>query len=75
VSNLFDTMAAAHAEIGDFKRAVEHQRRALSILEAGRAIFGADGPDDERREKIAKAVADFDARMQLYRTGQPYRQQ
>jgi tetratricopeptide (TPR) repeat protein len=49
-----EALAAAHAELGDFERAVSRQTEALSLVPAARA-------------------ADLRARLQLYRSGRPYR--
>jgi tetratricopeptide (TPR) repeat protein len=50
-----DTLAAAYAAAGDFKRAIEWQEKAISLAPA-------DGK------------ADFESRLQLYRTGKPFRE-
>ncbi len=53
--NLLDTLAAAHAEAGNFSQAVRWQEEA--VRRAG------DGGN-----------ADFVARLERYRQGQPYRE-
>jgi tetratricopeptide (TPR) repeat protein len=55
---MLDTLAAAHAENGDFNQAVAGAERALAAAQAAK-----DGP---RADDIA-------ARLELYRLGQPYR--
>jgi len=56
---LFDTLAAACAEAGDFDAAVEWQEKALGLLTKG-------------NEQYRK---DFDARLTLYRAKKPYREE
>jgi len=56
---LFDTLAAAYAEAGDFDAAVEWQEKALGLLTKG-------------NEQYRK---DFDARLTLYRAKKPYREE
>ena len=53
-----DTLAAAYAEAGRFDAATAEQERAIEMLRAM-------GRHDE--------VADFRTRLELYRSGQPYR--
>lgn len=53
-----DTLAAAYAEAGDFRRAVDYQQVALELL-----------PIDSHPEELA----DYELRLQLYREGEPYR--
>ena len=55
----FDTLAAAHAERGDFARAVEVER--LSIERADEAATEDD-------------IEDLEARLALYERGEPYRE-
>jgi Flp pilus assembly protein TadD len=55
---MLDTLAAAHAENGDFNQAVAGAERALAAAQAAK-----DGP-------LADDIA---ARLELYRLGQPYR--
>lgn len=57
---LLDVLAAAYAEAGDFERAVETCERAL-------ALANAAGPE------AAQLAATIEARLDLYRTGVPYR--
>ena len=57
-SNL-DTLAAAHAENGDFKSAVRWQERAMRALPA----------------QPAEQIADYRERLKLYEQGKPYRLQ
>jgi len=52
---LLDTLAAAHAECGEFTKATEWQKKAHDLAPAGQK-------------------AEFQARLQLYRAGKPYRQ-
>lgn len=52
-----DTLAAAYAEIGDFRAAVRWQERALRMLPAEPAL----------------QVQDYRARLKLYQEGKPYR--
>ena len=52
-----DTLAAAYAEVGDFKAAAKAQQAALDL-------FKAAGQ---------KAPLDMDQRLQLYQSGKPYR--
>ncbi len=54
-----DTLAAAYAEQGDFDRAVEEQQKAIDML-------GANMPPAVMR--------DMEARLELFRQGQPYRE-
>ena len=55
---MLDTLAAAHAENGDFNQAVAVAERALAAAQAAK-----DGP-------LADDIA---VRLELYRLGQPYR--
>ena len=55
---LRDTLAAAHAEAGQFDDAVAEQERAIEMLRAA-------GQYDE--------IADYQTRLDLYRRRQPYR--
>ena len=52
----FDTLAAAYAERGDFKRAVQWQTKAYAFA-----------PETEK--------PDYQSRLDLYKSGQPYRWQ
>jgi tetratricopeptide (TPR) repeat protein len=56
---LFDTLAAAYAEAGNFDAAVKCQVKALELL----------AKDDERNRK------DFEARLTLYRAKKPYHEE
>jgi hypothetical protein len=56
-----DTLAAAYAETGDFDSAVEFQKKAMSLLVRGEA------PEQER--------SDYEARLKLYQSGKPYREE
>ena len=53
------TLAAAYAEAGRFDDAVTEQERAIEMLRTA-------GRDDE--------VADYQTRLDLHRSGQPYRE-
>ena len=55
--NVLDTLAAAHAEAGDFAAAAEWQRKAIGLL----------------RPEEADARKGMEARLELYRSGKPYR--
>lgn len=55
----FDTLAAAHAEAGDYKKAVEIQAKAIKMLRDKKAS--------------AKRIADYDSSLQLYKSGKPLR--
>ena len=55
-----DTLAAAYAEAGDFKSAVEWQQKAIDLL------------TDENR---AEYETDFKKRLELYKSGKPYREE
>jgi len=57
-SNYIDELAAAYAETGDFESAVDRQKEAIGLL-----------PEDA----IAAWRADFDERLRLYQSGQPFR--
>ena len=53
-----DTLAAAHAETGDFLKAIEVQQQAIKMLrDSGRA----------------KYIPDYQSRLDLYRRRQPFR--
>jgi len=80
-----DTLAAAYAELGDFKQAVEHQRKALDEFDAPAApkkvdkkpksfsiTFGGSSPSKSpsQGERRAKVVA----RLESYKQGQPLRE-
>jgi tetratricopeptide (TPR) repeat protein len=54
-ADALDTLAAAHAECGDFHVAVEWQKKALRLA---------------AKEK----KTDFQTRLELYKSGKPYRQ-
>ena len=54
-----DTLAAAHAEIGYFESAIKWQEKAISSL----------------TEEIRDAYeTDFKNRLELYKSGKPYRE-
>jgi Flp pilus assembly protein TadD len=53
-AHILDTLAAAHAELGEFEEAVRWQSRAIELT-----------PRDDK--------SDYEARLQLYHTGQPFR--
>ena len=54
-----DTLAAAYAEAGDFAAAVKWQQKTIELL-----------PEFEP----PASRADYDARLKLYQSGQPYRE-
>ena len=54
-----DTLAAAHAEAGDFPAAVREQERAIKLLLS-----------QDHQDKVAV----FEARLKLYRQGRPFRE-
>jgi tetratricopeptide (TPR) repeat protein len=54
--NILETLAAAHAESGDFEKAVEWQTKAINLA-----------PIRQHARMLG--------RLELYRTGKPYRQQ
>ena len=56
-----DTLAAAQARKGDFKRAVEAQQAALDLLLKDKAV----------QEETIKELT---ARLRLYKAGEPYTQ-
>ena len=58
--DVIDTLAAALAETGDFAQAVTWQERAIELIKAQ-----SPSADQQKEE---------DARLDLYRKGQPYRQ-
>jgi tetratricopeptide (TPR) repeat protein len=58
--DVIDTLAAALAETGDFAQAVTWQERAVELIKAQ-----SPSADQQKEE---------DARLDLYRKGQPYRQ-
>jgi tetratricopeptide (TPR) repeat protein/thiol-disulfide isomerase/thioredoxin len=53
-----DLVAAIHAELGDFDKAIEEARRAVQLA---------------RDQKSASSVAGIEQRLQLYLSRQPYR--
>ncbi|MFP6734318.1 MAG: tetratricopeptide repeat protein [Rhodospirillales bacterium] len=53
-----DTLAAAHAEAGDFKEAIGAQQRAIQML---------------RNQGKIKAIADYESRLRRYQQGRPFR--
>jgi len=57
----FDTLAMAYAEVGDFKRAVEAQTRAVQLARA-------------RGQREQARLRDYIARLQLYHNDTPFRQ-
>jgi tetratricopeptide (TPR) repeat protein len=54
-----DTLAAAHAETGDFASAIERQKKAIDLL---------------TEEERPLQRLDFESRLKLYESGQPARQ-
>jgi serine/threonine protein kinase len=54
-----DALAASYAEAGDFESAVKWQKEAISLLS---------------EEQISDWLAAFQARLDLYQSGKPYRQ-
>jgi serine/threonine protein kinase len=54
-----DTLAAAHAEAGDFDSAIKWQKKAIDLL---------------IKEQSALLQADFELRLRLYELGQPARE-
>ena len=64
--DFLDTLAAAHAELGDFDSAIRVQREALALL-VRQADPGLGGRDiSERRERLAE-------RLDAYLDGRPWR--
>lgn len=61
-----DTLAAAYARAGQFDKAVETQKRALSAAPSDAAAYRASG---EEREQTLKGVRE---RLALYEKHQPY---
>jgi tetratricopeptide (TPR) repeat protein/serine/threonine protein kinase len=57
-AHYLDTLAAAYAEYGDFKSAVEWQEKAMDLI------------TDESR---AEYETDFNNRLELYKSSKPYR--
>lgn len=57
-ADLFDTLAAAYAEAGQFDNAVRAQQRAIKMLRAGQR----------------QSVPEMERRVELYRRRQPYRE-
>ena len=53
---IWDTLAAAYAEAGNFAKAIEFEEKALSLP-------GSEAYKD-----------DFKRRLELYRSGKPYRE-
>ena len=64
--DFLDTLAAAHAEVGDFDSAVRVQREALALLtrQADPGLIGRDIAD--RRERLVE-------RLDAYLAGRPWR--
>jgi hypothetical protein len=54
-----DTLAAAHAEAGDFVKAVSVEKEAIGLL------------TEKKAEK--KVIDDYTTRLRLYETNAPYR--
>ncbi len=63
-SIVYDTAAAAYAEVGDFEEAVAWQERAVNLFTA------EDGAHQWPEEEIEKAQQ----RLELFQNGQPYRE-
>jgi tetratricopeptide (TPR) repeat protein len=59
VPGILDTLAAAHAEAGDFKNAVDWQDKAIQAAQA--------------RNRV-EVVKDMRSRLELYRAQKPYRE-
>jgi tetratricopeptide (TPR) repeat protein len=57
-SSFTNTLAAAYAESGDFRRAVQYQKQAIELL---------------REEDPEKPLRDYEERLRLYELGHPYR--
>lgn len=64
VANFLDTLAAAHAEVGQFEEAVKWQQKALDSPD-----YLQDYPDRENELDQARA------RLKLYQDGKPYREE
>ena len=60
---LLDTLAAAHARVGDFDAAVRTAGQAIDLI--GRA--GVDA-----RARLANRLPGLQARLELYKSGRPY---
>ena len=58
--NYLDTLAAAHAEVGEFDQAIETSRRAIAIL--------------RNREISDQVIASFESNLERYEAGQPVRE-
>ena len=56
-----DTLAAAYAETGDFKKAVEYQEQAIELLS-----------EASNRERSAK-LEGYQERLELFQKKKPYR--
>jgi len=56
---IVDTLAAAYAEVGRFTDAVKVQKEALEML-----------PPDDSKNRV-----DYKARLELYKSGRPYREE
>ena len=59
-ANYLNTLAAAYAEIGNFKAAIEWQEKAIELLS---------------EEDRAEYETDFKKRLELYKSGKPYREE
>ena len=62
-----DTLAAAYAEVGRFEDAVRAQEAAIENL------AGRESPNTAGVAVVERMLADFRARLDGYRSGQPYR--
>jgi serine/threonine-protein kinase len=58
----FDTLAAAHAEAGNFKLATQWEAKVIELMKSG-----AQKPSDADLKRTEQ-------RLELYRAGKPYRE-
>ena len=64
-----DTLAAAHAETGGFDLAVKCQKKALDLLQEK-----IESLPEEQRSGWVATRAEYESRLELYKSGKPYRE-
>jgi tetratricopeptide (TPR) repeat protein len=67
-----DILAAAQAETGDFAGAIESESKSIALMEQILEA-GSSAADDPRRVQTLKLLDELRSRLELYRLGQPYR--